>query len=285
MAAILQVLLCRSAVIAWWLSGKQHLALMNFHNSTTSPPWYYRFFENSIDKLVVRSASHIVAVSKNCLESLNRRSAFINCNKLSYIYNGIEDPTHLLKINSTSIENSAFLNQYCLMLSTYETRKGHSYLLKAFQNVVKDFPNVKLKVFGYGSHYEKKIVHKIVKQLHLDDYVILSNFSSDTLALIKGASVMVVPSQEYESFGLTIIEAMAFGVPVVVTNVGGMPEVLEGSNAGYVCSKDDPLEFADAIKSILSNPLLASELGKNSRIAFESRFMATKMTNSYRKFT
>ena len=94
---------------------------------------------------------------------------------------------------------------------------------------------------------------------------------------------MVVPSQEYESFGLTIIEAMAFGVPVVVTNVGGMPEVLKDSNAGYVCSKDDPLEFADAIKSILSNPLLASELGKNSRLAFESRFMATKMTNSYRK--
>ena len=90
-------LLCRSAVISWRLSGKRHLALMNFHNSTKSPPWYYRFFENSIDKLVVRSASHIVADSKNCLESLNKRSAFINCNKLSHIYNGIEDPTHLLK--------------------------------------------------------------------------------------------------------------------------------------------------------------------------------------------
>ena len=38
--------LCRSAVVAWWLAGKQSLAVMNFHNLTTSPPWYYCFFEN-----------------------------------------------------------------------------------------------------------------------------------------------------------------------------------------------------------------------------------------------
>ena len=135
-------LLGRSAVIAWRLAGKRPLAVMNFHNSTTCPAWYHSFLENSIDKLVIRSVSHIVSVSKDCLGSLTSRSAFLGCRKLSYIYNGILDPASLLKTatTATATENGSSPKRYCLMLATYEARKGHAYLLQAFQSVVKDFP-------------------------------------------------------------------------------------------------------------------------------------------------
>ena len=83
-------LLGRSAVLAWWLAGKRPLAVMNFHNSTTCPPWYSSFLGNIIDALVIRSVVHIVSVSKDCLGSLGSRNAFLDCNKLSYIYNGIK---------------------------------------------------------------------------------------------------------------------------------------------------------------------------------------------------
>jgi len=276
-------LLGRSAVIAWRLAGKRPLAVMNFHNSTTSPSWYFRFFENIIDALVVRCASHIVSVSKACLGSLDTRRAFLNCSKLSYIYNGIEDPKFLFNTVSTTSETRSSSRRYCLMLATYEARKGHNYLLRAFQIVAKDFPDVDLLIYGYGRAYEKKQVADEVVRLELEDNVMLGDFTSNTHELISGAAVLVVPSQAYESFGLTIIEAMAFGVPVVITDVGGMPEVLAGSNAGYVCSKNDPLEFATAIKTILGNPKQASEFGLNGRIAFENRFTASTMANSYKK--
>ncbi len=276
-------LLGRSAVIAWWLAGKRPLAVMNFHNSTSCPPWYYSFLENTIDALVIRSVSHIVSVSKDCLGSLNSRSAFLGCSKLSYIYNGIEDPTRLLNTVSTTSVNKSPFKRYCLMLATYETRKGHAYLLQAFQSVVKVFPDVQLHIYGHGRPHEKKQVADEVKRLRLEDKVILADFTPETAALLAGASVLVVPSQSYESFGLTIIEAMAFGVPVVTTDVGGMPEVHGDSNVGYVCSKDDPLEFATAIKDILGNPTLASELGQNGRKAYVSRFMAATMASNYRK--
>jgi L-malate glycosyltransferase len=276
-------LLGRSAVVAWWLAGKRPLAVMNFHNSTIRPPWYYGFIETIIDTLVIRSVSHIVAVSKDCLSSLNIRNAFLDCNKLSYIYNGIEDPTPLLNTISTTIENKPLLKRYCLMLSTYETRKGHTYLLQAFQMVVKDFPDLQLQIYGHGQSHERKRVADEVKRLKLENSVTLGNFTPQTAALLAGASVLVVPSQAFESFGLTIIEAMAFGVPVVTTDVGGMPEVLGDSGAGYVCSKDDPFEFAAAIKNILGNPTLAANLGQNGRLAFESRFMAGIMAINYRK--
>jgi len=276
-------LLGRSALIAWRLVGKRPLGVMNFHNSTTCPPWHSKFLENLIDALVISSASHIVSVSKNCLGSLSYRSAFIGCNKLCYIYNGIEDPVYLLKKFSNTSDNKLPLKQYCLMLATYEARKGHSYLLKAFRNVVKNFPNAQLQIYGHSLLQEKnKVADEIVRH-NLENNVSLGDFIPQTAAMLAGASVLVVPSQSYESFGLTIIEAMAFGVPVVVTDVGGIPEVLAGSNAGYVCSKDAPLEFAGAIKNILGNSVLASELGRNGRLAFESRFTATAMATNYKK--
>ena len=121
-----------------------------------------------------------------------------------------------------------------------------------------------------------------IYRLKLENNVSLGDFLPETASMIAGASLMVVPSQAYESFGLTIIEAMAFGVPVITTDVGGMPEVLGGTNAGYVCAKDNPLELAIAIQNILGNSALASELGRNGRLAFESRFTSINMANSYR---
>ena len=274
-------LLCRTAVIGWRLAGKRPLAIMNFHNSTKSPPWYFSFFEGSIDKMVIRSSSHIISVSKKCLGSLYSRNAFSNCKKLSYIYNGIEDPMRLLEDISIKVKNNLPTNRYCLMLATYEARKGHKYILQAFQKVIKDFPDVHLRIYGYGRPKEKKYVESEIVKLNLQKNVLLGDFIEDTTLLIARASVLVVPSQAYESFGLSIIEAMALGVPLVTTDVGGIPEVLKNSNAGYVCSKNNSLEFAHAIKKILSNSILASTLGQNGRIAFENRFIATKMTQQY----
>jgi glycosyltransferase involved in cell wall biosynthesis len=272
----------RCALIAWRLVGKRPLGVMNFHNSTTRPPWYSRFIENIIDTLVISSASHIVSVSKNCLDSLDSRSAFSGCSKLSYIFNGIEDPVRMLDKFLTPGHNEFPRAKYCLMLATYEPRKGHAYLLQAFHAVVKNFPNVQLLIYGHGRPQEKKHVAEEIMRLNLKNSVLLGDFVPQTAALLAGASVLVVPSQAYESFGLTIIEAMAFGVPVVTTDVGGLPEVLGDSNAGYVCSKNDPFEFAVAIENILGNSTLASELGKNGRLAFEKRFTAKKVARSYK---
>lgn len=275
-------LLCRCAAIAWRLSGKRPHATFNFHNSTTAPSWYYSFPEYLIDLAVIRSAAQIVSVSKDCLSTLSNRKAFLGCTKLRHIYNGIEDPRLVSKVAGEH-GNQHATERYCLMLATYEPRKGHAYLLQAFKIVIKDFPDVRLKIYGYGDSYENQRVLDEVQRLALENNVSLNEFAPDTASLIANASVLVVPSQAYESFGLTIIEAMAFGTPVVTTDVGGMPEVLADSHAGYVCSKDDPTAFAEAIKKILDDPDLAAEQGRNGRQAFEQRFTARAMACSYRE--
>ncbi|MFZ2541488.1 MAG: glycosyltransferase family 4 protein, partial [Gallionella sp.] len=275
-------LLCRSAAIAWRLSGKRPLATFNFHNSTTKPSWYFSFPEYLIDLAVIRSAAQIVSVSKDCLSTLSNRKAFLRCAKLLYIYNGIEDPRLILKDVKDDVRKQYATGRYCLMLATYEPRKGHAYLLQAFKIVIKDFPGARLQIYGYGKPHEKERVAGEIKRLGLGNNVSLNDFTPNTALLVANASVLVVPSQAYESFGLTIIEAMAFGIPVVTTDVGGMPEVLADSHAGYVCSKDDPTSFAEAIKNILGDHALASKLGRNGRQAFEQRFTAGAMACNYR---
>lgn len=272
-------LICRCAVIAWKLAGKRPLATFNFHNSATKPLWYFSFPENLIDQAVIHASAQIISVSKACLNTLNSRKAFLGCTKLHYIHNGIEDPALLLDGGEGNLKNDS--DKYCLMLATYETRKGHFYLLQAFKSVVKTFPHVRLQIFGFGKPHEKQRVADAVKKLSLENHVSLNEFTSQSTSLIAKASILVVPSQGYESFGLTIIEAMALGTPVVTTDVGGMPEVLAGSHAGYVCSKDDPEAFADALKRILGDQALASELGRNGRQSFEQRFTASKMARKY----
>jgi glycosyltransferase involved in cell wall biosynthesis len=274
-------LLCRCAVIAWRLSGKRPLAIFNFHSSATSSPWYFSLFENVIDWLVIRSSSQIVGVSKACINTLSIRKSFLGCAKLTHIYNGIADPVIPLEPTDVCYKSQRFYYKYCLMLATYTSYKGHSFLFEAFKNVLVEFPDVRLQIFGFGTSKEIKRVADGVKRFGLEQTVMLNDFTSKTGSLIANASVLVVPSQAYESFGLTIIEAMAFGTPVVTTDVGGMPEVLSDSHAGYVCSKDDPISFANAIKNILGDSKLASELGLNGRKTYEQRFTAKKMVLEY----
>ncbi|HUX91566.1 MAG TPA: glycosyltransferase family 4 protein [Gallionellaceae bacterium] len=276
-------LLGRCAAIAWRLSGKKPFATFNFHNSAINPPWYFSLMEYLIDVAVIRSVRQFVSVSKDCLGSLRNLKAFMGCTKMCYIYNGIEDPKLVSNGFKDDSTNQYANERYCLMLATYESRKGHVYLLQAFQMVIKDFPDVRLRIYGYGKPHEKKRVADEVQRLELGRHVFLNDFTANTTSLIANASVLVVPSQSHESFGLTIIEAMAFGVPVVTTDVGGMPEVLADSGAGYVCSKEVPESFAEAIKIILGDPALASDLGLKGRQAFEQRFTADMMARNYRR--
>lgn len=275
-------LLCRCAPIAWRLSGKSKLALFNFHNAAIRPSWYCKFFENFIDQSVIDTSQAVVTVSEWCLGTLQNRTPFLGCSKLRFIFNGIEDP--VLKLNrggGLDCRNVGDHSRYCLMLASYEPRKGHSFLFKAFKSVLIEFPNVRLMLFGFGTAREKKKVNREVRRLGLERSITLNDFVAETGPLLANASLLAVPSQAYESFGLTIIEAMAFGIPVVTTDVGGIPEVLKNSHAGFVCSKDDSGSFADAMKVILRDPVLAAELGRNGRMTFEQKFTASRMARQY----
>lgn len=261
------------AVIAWEKSGKGTKAVFNFHNSTTLPGALAQIPEYALDRALIQSAGHIVSVSKNCLHSLFLRESFKDASALSYIHNGIE-PIEAVPAPPDG--------RYCLMLSTYEPRKGHLFLLQAFQKVVRHIPDVKLKIYGYvAKEHEINRISQEVTRLGLEGKVELNRFTSEKAGLLSNAAILVVPSQENESFGLTIIEAMSLGIPVVATDTGGIPEVLEGTGAGMICPKGNPELFADYMIEILNNNNLAAEMSANGKKAFQQQYTADRMAQQY----
>ena len=75
---------------------------------------------------------------------------------------------------------------------------------------------------------------------------------------------------------------MAFSKPVVVTDVGGMPEVIGRSGAGIVCDRSSPKDFADACIRILENDDLKKSIGEKGRIHYEDNFEVKRMVVEYR---
>ena len=232
-----------------------------------------------VDYLVIKFSKKIVAVSNTTLSKLKERRLFSKTKKTMFIHNGINDP----KCNELySYKDYLDNNQnYCLILASYHAYKGHSYAIKAFSKVYKKFPKTKLLMFGYGKKSEKIRIKNQMNGLPYSQNIHLGGFLNNPACLIKNASVLLVPSQSLESFGLTIVEAMALKTPIVATDVGGVPEVIGSSGSGIVCSKNDSDEFGASIIKILTNDSLARTMGVNGRLTYEKKYHAEIMAKKY----
>jgi L-malate glycosyltransferase len=112
-----------------------------------------------------------------------------------------------------------------------------------------------------------------VARAGLEDRVSWLGEREDVHELVRALDVLLLPSSE-EPFGRALIEAMAMGVPVVSTNVGGPPEIIEDGREGYLLSPHEPAAWARAIRSIAESPDRAREMGRAGRRRVEEAFTA-----------
>lgn len=274
-------ILCRAAILAWCLSGKKNKPVLSFHSAATISKWYLWLPDFILDWMVVNCIHAVISVSQNALASLSNRPLFNRDVRKSYIYNGIADPI----VGPITCDRFRISDEtYCLMLSTFHEYKGHTFLFDVFSQVVAEFPEVKLVVCGDGTESQKDIILNKIKSSGLQKNVIVMGFVSDPYELINNAVMILVPSQAFEAFGLTIVESMAFSKPFVCTDVGGIPEVIDDSNAGLMFDRNDVAGFAAAIQLLLRDNKLAVAFGKKGRATFLKRYQAKFMAAKYRDF-
>lgn len=273
-------IVCRCACVAWRWSGRGRTAVLTFHNFYQPPSAINRLAEQWLDRKVARSCAAVVSVSTACLDSLRANPAFREAD-LFVIENGIEDVAGAAEREGCEPEVDALPARYLLVLATLELRKGHEFALRAFQRVSERHPDVHLCMFGHGTRKDERRVAGLIDHFGLRERAHLSGFTLCGAALIRHARVLLVPSQAFESFGLTIVEAMALSRPVVATDTGGIPQVLAGTGAGTVVAASDPVAFADAICEILDDKDLARRMGERGRESFETRFTARRMSSAY----
>jgi glycosyltransferase involved in cell wall biosynthesis len=275
---------CRSAVIVWGVSGRKPRAIFSFHNLAVKPNWYVRYIEYIIDWMVAHFSKQLITVSKAAAKSMELRPVIARKRTISYVYNGIDVAAFSIPPNNASLKKELGISpssRICLKLATYEQRKGHEFLLRSFKKVIEKMPSAHLVICGYGRPEEVERVHNLVNDLCLESNVHLFGFRNDVSYLLENADVLVMASQEYESFGLTCVEAMAQKVPVVATRMGGLPEVIKDGEGGFCVPPDDVEGYARKILVLLENEGLRKEQGEKGYGRYKELFTAKRMACEY----
>lgn len=171
----------------------------------------------------------------------------IDDNKCRIIYNGIS-PDVLNKSKNNKISLDGLIN------ITYIGRlvdiKGVDLLINAF-DIIKDKYNVKLNIVGDGTDRNK--LENLTKELNIENLVTFYGEQSDIDKYLKETDTFVYPSICEEIFGISIVEAMAYGIPCIANRVGGIPEIIEDGINGYLTKDKSANEIARLIENIINN--------------------------------
>ena len=153
--------------------------------------------------------------------------------------------------------------------------KGQHIFLQAAARVFKAFPNARFVIVGaalFGEDEYDKEVKRLPKRLGIEDVVEFAGFRSDIVRVIASLDLVVHASTTGEPFGQVIIEGMAAGKPIVATNGGGVPEIVEDGRTGILVPMGDAQAMAEAMCKIIADPARAKEMGIQGRRRVENYF-------------
>ncbi len=164
--------------------------------------------------------------------------------------------------------------------SNFRPVKRLGDIVDAFAKVHEEIPS-KLLLVGDGPDRYK--AEQQAKEHSISDDVIFLGKQQTIAELFSIADVYFLPS-ETESFGLSALEAMSCEVPVVATCAGGLPEVVDHGETGYLCCVGDITEMAEAIKLLLSDDQRRISMGKEARRRTIERFNVKEITAEYESY-
>jgi len=206
-----------------------------------------------ISKFVLLHSSKVISISRALAEETI--SLGIPAEKIELVYSGINtDVFHPGKKEK---------GKYLLFVGSLIERKGVQYLIPAFKQIIKVHPGYRLVIIGEGSDKDKLL--ELTHKLGLSEQVqFLGNRpQSEVSDWMRQAAMFICPSLE-EALGQVLLEGLASGVPIIASNVGGIPELIT-PEVGIVVQPADPDALADAMHHLLIDGQRMEEMGKMGR--------------------
>lgn len=150
--------------------------------------------------------------------------------------------------------------------------KGVHILLDAFERVTHQISDIRLEIIGDSDDDEYKAeLRNVVQWQRLEDRVTFHGWRDDVLDAIDTADIYVLPSFT-EGVPRSIVEAMALGKPVISTNVGGVPELLENGDLGLITEPNESTVLADAMYQMAADKTLRDDLSERGMAAARTRY-------------
>ena len=157
-------------------------------------------------------------------------------------------------------------------------RKGHRYLFEATRRLKQRHPDVRVLVVGKG-HQENRL-RRLAARLGLSETVLFTGFRQDIPQVLNTLDVFVMAS-EREGLGVALLEASCCGLPIIGSNVGGIPEIVKDGATGLLTPPADPEALADKLGYLLDHPAHARELGANAKAFVRKEFSLESMVRGY----
>jgi len=210
----------------------------------------------------LRGADAIIAVSKSIADQVPDRRVHV-------VYSGVRssDETGQTPLKS---RNSVIIGTACRLIEA----KGVQDLIAAISMLKEEFPGVRLKVAGDGPH--KDLLLRAVQEQNVLQEVEFVGWIDDLRPVLRTWDIFALPSYD-EGLPVAILEAMSEGLPVVATNVGGIPELVEHERTGYLISPGDVKALWTALRRLVIDCQLRGQLGDRGRRRAETRFSVQQM--------
>jgi len=158
--------------------------------------------------------------------------------------------------------------------------KNLPLMIDGFERVKSDCPDMKGIIIGDGPLFndlKEKIHH-----LKIQDEVVLAGYQPDAATLVAVMDIFILVSFS-EGTSMALLEAMAAGIPAIVTDVGGNPEIVVNNQTGWIIPSDDPDAMVAALTDAVSNSSKRQKMGDTARKRFLENFSFEKMIEMYKK--
>jgi glycosyltransferase involved in cell wall biosynthesis len=227
-------------------------------------------FRRKVYGLIVRFTDPLterwIAVSRPLYRRLQHTG------RVRYVPNAV-DPRMVAQENGKAIvpdDDGAII----LCLGRLSREKGQDVLLDAMKEVLARHHHAMLWLAGEGP--SEPMLRRQVSRLGIDRNVRFLGFSEYVAPLLRKATVLALPSRG-EGMPISALEAMSLGVPVVATDVGGVPDLISSPHVGSVIPPENPVRLANALVELLHNPARAASLGTAGKEHVLQHFPLSKM--------
>jgi glycosyltransferase involved in cell wall biosynthesis len=244
-------------------------------------PDYPRRKRMLVNRLLLERRDRVIGVGGAVRAALILNEG-IPAPRVQVIYNGIDtaafsngDHEHEAIRRELGVGPGDFV---ILQVARLDYLKDHATAIRTMQRVVPRMPNARLVLVGEGP--ERSKIQTLVDQYQLGAQVRFLGLRKDVARLLHVADLFLLTSIS-EGIPLTVIEAMAAGVPVVSTRVGGLPEVVEDGVTGALVDAGDDAALAERIYSLAQNAALRQRMGQHGRERAGSLFSEAQMHGRY----
>jgi len=257
--------------------------ILTFHSTDIWHAGRSRGFTRLIWKILMMGADVCTAVSEGLRQQVHALCP--QCKSVA-VLNALDVPAFLAERDPAfQLDPRLLGRRFILDVASFNFHKGHDLLIDAFAAISREFPDLLLVIVGQSGPYLPEMKRQVERHGLSERVLYFENVPhGHLLNFFESASLFVLPSRR-EGFGLVLLEAGVFAIPVVAADVGGIPEIIFHDRTGRLVPPDDLDALTREILDLLRHPAEAKRLGERLRRSVEDDFSWARAYRAYVNLT